>query len=194
MEADEFETFVRRSTPALRRYARAVAADLDQAEDLLQETYVRVAGVWHRVFADGNPFEYAKNTMIRLHIGRLRTLVRRIRFTPAASPLVADGGTGSSTEVGLGRVTGHGSDHVDDGWSGDGVEDADLLRRLLAGLPPAQRAVLVMAYLDDLDDAAIAEAIGRRPATVRSLRHRALDAIRPGLSGVRAGAGRKVAG
>ncbi|MER5456949.1 sigma factor-like helix-turn-helix DNA-binding protein [Micromonospora sp. NPDC002389] len=203
MEADEFETFVRRSTPALRRYARAVAADPDQAEDLLQETYVRVAGVWHRVFADGNPFEYAKITMIRLHIGRLRTLVRRIRLTPAASPLAADGGTGSSTEVGLGRVTGHGSDRVDDGWSGDGVEDGwsgdgvedgDLLRRLLAGLPPAQRAVLVMAYLDDLDDAAIAEAIGRRPATVRSLRHRALDAIRPGLSSVRAEAGRKVAG
>ncbi|MGW0501882.1 RNA polymerase sigma factor [Micromonospora sp. NPDC003241] len=212
MEADEFETFVRRSTPALRRYARAVAADPDQAEDLLQETYVQVAGVWHRVFADGNPFEYAKTTMIRLHIGRLRTLVRRIRLTPAASPLVVDGGTGSSTEVGLGRVTGRGPDRVDDawpsdgvedgwsgdgvedGWSGDGVEDADLLRRLLAGLPPVQRAVLVMAYLDDLDDAAIAEAIGRRPATVRSMRHRALDAIRPGLSGVRAEAGRKVAG
>ncbi|MFI7025398.1 RNA polymerase sigma factor [Micromonospora sp. NPDC049900] len=194
MEAAEFETFVRRSAPALRRYARAVAADPDQAEDLLQETYVRVAGVWHRVLADGDPFAYAKTAMIRLHTGRLRTLVRRFRRTSAASPLVTDGGSGSSTEGGLGRVIGRASDRVEDGWSGDGVEDGDLLRRLLAGLPPVHRAVLVLSYLDDLDDAAIAEAVGRRPATVRSLRRYALDAIGPALSAVRARADRKVAG
>ncbi|WP_431728212.1 RNA polymerase sigma factor [Verrucosispora sp. TAA-831] len=202
MEAVEFETFVRRSAPALRRYARAVAADPDQAEDLLQETYVRVAGVWHRVLADGDPFAYAKTAMIRLHTGRLRTLVRRFRRTSAASPLVTDGGSGSrtdggsgsSTEGGLGRVIGRASDRVEDGWSGDGVEDGDLLRRLLAGLPPVRRAVLVLSYLDDLDDAAIAEAVGRRPASVRSLRRHALDAIGPALSAVRARADRKMAG
>ncbi|MFF0719118.1 sigma-70 family RNA polymerase sigma factor [Micromonospora sp. NPDC003816] len=185
MAADEFETFVHRSAPVLRRYARAVAADPDRAEDLLQETYVRVAGVWHRVLADGNPVEYAKVEMIRLHIGRLRTLVRLLRPTPPASPPVADGRSGRQSEPG--RVAESGPDRVADLGS-ERVEDGGLLRRLLAGLPPVQRAVLVLAYLDDLDDAAIAEAVGRRPAAVRSLRRRALDAIRPGLPAVRAGA------
>ncbi|QKW11466.1 sigma factor-like helix-turn-helix DNA-binding protein [Verrucosispora sp. NA02020] len=201
MAADEFETFVHRSAPVLRRYARAVAADPDRAEDLLQETYVRVAGVWHRVLADGNPVEYAKVEMIRLHTGRLRTLVRLLRPTPSASPPVADGRSGRQSEPG--RVAESGSDRVADSGpdrvadsgpdrvadlGSERVEDGGLLRRLLAGLPPVQRAVLVLAYLDDLDDAAIAEAVGRRPAAVRSLRRRALDAIRPGLPAVRAGA------
>ncbi len=169
MEADEFETFVRESTPALRRYARAVAADPDQAEDLLQETYVRMAGAWHRLLADGNPLAYAKTAMVRLHVSWVRTLVRRARITPPARPLVADGGFGR-------------------------VDDHDQLRRMLADLPPMQRVVLVMSYLDDLTDQAIAEAIGRRPTTVRSLRHRALGAIRAGLPTAHVGADREVAG
>ncbi|GAA0391456.1 MULTISPECIES: SigE family RNA polymerase sigma factor [Micromonospora] len=168
MEADEFEMFVRQSTPALRRYARAVAADLDQAEDLLQETYVRMAGAWHRLLVEGNPIGYAKTVMVRLHISWMRTLVRRARIAVPVRPLVADGG--------LGRV-----------------DDHDQLRRMLADLPPLQRVVLVLSYLDDMTDEAIAEAIGRRPATVRSLRHRALGAIRAGLP-THAGADRKVAG
>ncbi|RUL91437.1 MULTISPECIES: SigE family RNA polymerase sigma factor [Micromonospora] len=168
MEADEFEMFVRQSTPALRRYARAVAADFDQAEDLLQETYVRMAGAWHRLLTEGNPIGYAKTVMVRLHISWMRTLVRRARIVAPVRPLVADGG--------LGRV-----------------DDHDQLRRMLADLPPLQRVVLVLSYLDDMTDEAIAEAIGRRPATVRSLRHRALGAIRAGLP-THAGADRKVAG
>ncbi|GIJ33975.1 RNA polymerase sigma factor [Micromonospora sediminimaris] len=161
MDADEFETFVRDSAPALRRYARAVTADPDQAEELLQQTYVRMATAWHRLVAEGGPLTYAKLTMVRLHVSRLRTIVRRARSTPAASPSAA-------------------------------TDDVDRLRRLLAGLSPLQRVVLVMTYLNDLDDESIAAAIGRRPATVRSLRHRAL--LGAGLPIVRVRAEREVAG
>ncbi|MEV4712255.1 sigma-70 family RNA polymerase sigma factor [Micromonospora sp. NPDC049374] len=165
MDADDFETFVRDSAPALRRYARAVTADPEQAEELLQRTYVRMATAWHRLLAEGGPLAYAKVTMVRLHVGRLRTIVRWARSAPVAPSVAAD-------EVG--RV------------------DAGRLRRLLAGLPPLQRVVLVMTYLDDLDDESIAAAIGRRPATVRSLRHRAL--LRTGLPTARVRAAREVAG
>ncbi|MEV2237629.1 sigma-70 family RNA polymerase sigma factor [Micromonospora sp. NPDC049891] len=168
MDADEFETFVRDSAPALRRYARAVTADPDQAEELLQQTYVRMATAWHRLLAEGGPLAYAKVTMVRLHVSRLRTIVRRARLAPAAPPSVAADGIG----------------RVDDGQ----------LRRLLAGLSPLQRAVLVMTYLDDLDDDSIAAAIGRRPATVRSLRQRALGTVRAGLPITRVRAEREVAG
>ncbi|HEX5598852.1 MAG TPA: sigma factor [Micromonosporaceae bacterium] len=51
MESAEFEEFVRQSLPALRRYARAVTGDTHTAEDLLQDTYVRIGLAWRRIRA-----------------------------------------------------------------------------------------------------------------------------------------------
>ena len=57
--------------------------------------------------------------------------------------------------------------------------DRDALRRALAMLPPRQRAVLVLRYLEDLPDAAIADLLGCQPATVRSQAMRGLATLRP---------------
>jgi len=58
--------------------------------------------------------------------------------------------------------------------------DADGLAaaQLLAGLPPRQRAALTLRYVHDLDDHAIATAIGCRRGTVRSLLSRGLSTLR----------------
>jgi RNA polymerase sigma factor (sigma-70 family) len=48
----------------------------------------------------------------------------------------------------------------------------------LAGLPYRQRAVLVLRYWADLREEEIAEIVGVRPATVRSITARALDRLR----------------
>ena len=48
----------------------------------------------------------------------------------------------------------------------------------LAGLPYKQRAALVLRFWEDRPDADIAEFLGCRPATVRSLVHRGLRALR----------------
>jgi DNA-directed RNA polymerase specialized sigma24 family protein len=42
--------------------------------------------------------------------------------------------------------------------------------------------VLVLSYLDDLPDENIAALLGRRPATIRSLRFRGLRALRDRFS------------
>ncbi|MGC5051287.1 sigma-70 family RNA polymerase sigma factor [Micromonospora sp. DT48] len=168
MDADEFETFVRDSAPVLRRYARAVTADPEQAEALLHQAYVRMATRWHRLVAEGGLLAYAKVTMVRLQVSRLRAVVRRLRSAGAAPPSAAAGEYGQA--------------------------DHDHLRGLLAGLPPMQRVVLVMTYLDNLDDESIAAATGRRPATVRSLRDRALGTLRAELPVTRVRAEREVAG
>jgi RNA polymerase sigma-70 factor (sigma-E family) len=54
----------------------------------------------------------------------------------------------------------------------DGLADA------VAALPYRQRAVLVLRYYADLRESEIAEAIGCRPGTVKSLTSRALAALR----------------
>lgn len=45
-------------------------------------------------------------------------------------------------------------------------------------LPFRQRAVIVLRYYNDLSETAIAEALGCRPGTVKSLAHRALRQLR----------------
>jgi RNA polymerase sigma factor (sigma-70 family) len=62
----------------------------------------------------------------------------------------------------------------------EGAHDADALAaaQLLAGLPPRQRAALTLRYVHDLDDHAIAAALGCRPGTVRSLLSRGLSTLR----------------
>ena len=153
-----FEDFVRAHLPALGRYAYALTGSPHAGDDLVQDTLVKVAGAWRRVRRDGNALGYARAVMFRTFASRWR--VRRRR--PAPVPLTAD--------------------RAAEGDSYAAVEARDALRRALRGLPRPQRAVLVLGYLADLPDEEIAEVLGRRPATVRSLRHRALQALRAQLA------------
>ena len=57
-------------------------------------------------------------------------------------------------------------------------DELDSTLALLDGLPPNQRAALVLRYVHDLPDAAIAQALRCRPSTVRSLLSRGRDAVR----------------
>jgi RNA polymerase sigma factor (sigma-70 family) len=52
----------------------------------------------------------------------------------------------------------------------------------LVALPPRQRAVLVLRYYEDLSEQEIANVLGCRPGTVKSLASRALDHLREELS------------
>ena len=55
------------------------------------------------------------------------------------------------------------------------------LRRALDRLTDRQRLVVVLRYFVDLPDEEIADTLGVRPATVRSLAHRAVAALRKEL-------------
>ena len=55
------------------------------------------------------------------------------------------------------------------------------LRRALDRLTDRQRLVVVLRYFADLPDVEIAETLGVRPATVRSLAHRAIAGLREEL-------------
>lgn len=148
-----FEEFVRANLPTLSRYAYALTGTVHAGEDLLQDTLVKVSRAWRRVRKDGNPLAYARTVMLHTYLSAWRALLRRPRTVQlTADPPVPD----------LYPL----------------VDSRDQLRRALAALPPAQRAVLVLGYLDDLPDDEIALILDRRPATVRSLRHRGLAALR----------------
>lgn len=153
-----FDEFVHAQVGALHRYALALTGDRHAAEDLLQDTLVRVAGAWRRVHVDGNPVAYATTVMFRTHISHWRHRQRR----PATVELM-----------------------IDPAATGDGfasVEARLVLRKALAGLPKLQHAVLVATYLRDHTDEEIAQMIGRSLSTVRSLRHRGLRTLQVALN------------
>jgi RNA polymerase sigma-70 factor (sigma-E family) len=148
-----FDAFVEQSLPSLGRYAYILTGDVHATEDLVQDTLVKLAGAWRRINQEGNPIGYARAVMFRTFVSRWRFLRRHpAQEIPADRPA--------------------GRDEFAD------VDVRDQLRRAMAGLPRLQRAVLVLGYLDDLADEEIARLLERRPATIRSLRHRGLQTLR----------------
>lgn len=154
MAETAFDEFLKESLPGLARYAYVLTGSRHAAEDLLQDTLVKTVGAWPRIRQDGNPVGYVKTIMARTQVSWWR---RRRPVTATLDDVRSD-----------------------DRWM-RGVEDRDELRRALATLPPLQRAVLVLTFLDGADDGEVALRLQRRPATVRSLRHRGLQSLRAHL-------------
>lgn len=132
-------------TIRVRRYALGLARDPHEADDLAQETMVRVlaaarAGPLH------DPTAVAITTATRLWLSRRRGLVRtlaRLRalalITPRARAAPADD-----------------------------TERRQRVERAVAALPPMQHAALVLRVVEGLSYDDIAAAIGANPDAVRS--------------------------
>lgn len=157
MSEQEFEEFARARTPQLYRSAWLLCGDRHQAEDLVQETLAKVYVRWHRTFGArriDNPAAYAQTTLTRTFLSS-----RRKR---------------SSTE----RPSVHLPDHeVPDTSDRSDVRLA--LIEALGGLASADRAVLVLRYLEDLSVAEVATQMGTSAGAVRNRSLRALERIRP---------------
>jgi RNA polymerase sigma-70 factor (sigma-E family) len=148
----EFTEFVAERTHALFRVAYALTGNQHAAEDLLQTALAKTFTKWSRISTDAEG--YVKRILYRDWISLWRRRVRRPETTVAIPP-----------ERGL----------------ADASEDTILrlvLRDALLALPPRQRAVIVLRYLDDLGEREVAEILGCSPGTVASQASRALSKLR----------------
>jgi RNA polymerase sigma-70 factor (sigma-E family) len=150
----EFEEYVAARGAALARFASVLTGDPHAAEDLVQSALADTFRHWRRVSGE-HPDAYVRRVLLNRY---LRS--RRRRWwgeLPAGS-------------------------HPDSGAQEHDVAEAvvrrDELRSALRGLAPRARAVLVLRYYADLDDAAIAQTLGITPGTVRSTASRALATLR----------------
>jgi RNA polymerase sigma-70 factor (sigma-E family) len=153
----DFTAFVDASWDRLHRYGYVLTGSPAEAEELVQETLVKVYLAWHRITAEGSPLAYTRSAMARTHVSRWRALTRRTaleerlhldRRRPSDEPLQSR------------------------------AEDRDAVWRLLALLPPRQRAVVVLRYYEDLSERATADALGCSVGTVKSQLSRALQSLR----------------
>lgn len=148
-----FHDFVMSRTPGLSRLARLLSPDSGAAEDLVQVTLLRAWRSWPRVTGAADPDAYVRRIMVNAAVSGWRRRWRAETPTDAVPPGVT-------------------ADRFQQ------VDDRDYLVRTVQTLPARQRAAIVLRYFADLDDAAVADALGCSIATVRSQISRALAQLR----------------
>jgi len=164
-ERDEaFTRFVRDATGSLSRTAWLLTGDRDRAAELVQAALVKTYVAWGRVRPD-EALPYTRRILINAHTDHWR---RGRRETSMPDAGFAGGGDDASEP----RAADAGA------WRIGAVDERDRVQRMLAGLPPRQRAVVVLRFLDDLSEAEVADALGITVGTVKSASSRALAALR----------------
>ena len=156
-----FDEFISARLGALVRYATVVTCDPHLGEDITQEVLVRAHARWGRIGGLDAPEQYVKRMVVNEFLSwrrrRAASLVPLARESLDALAVPVPDPTAARDE-------------------------RDLMLRAIATLPPRQRAAVALRYYEDLDDEQIAELLGCRTGTVRSLISRALATLRGSLS------------
>jgi RNA polymerase sigma-70 factor (sigma-E family) len=151
---DSFEQFVALRGLALVRFASRLTGDPHRAEDLVQDALAKAYQRWNRIQRMDRPEVYVRRILVNASHAWWK---RR-----------------SNGEVPSGDTVDR-PGHVDVGAE---AAERDAIWRAILSLPTRQRAVLVLRYYEDYDDATIADILQCTPVTVRTHAMRALDALR----------------
>jgi RNA polymerase sigma-70 factor (sigma-E family) len=148
----EFTEYVQARLPWLRRIAFLLCQDWQRADDLVQTAITSLYVHWRRARAVENTDGYARTILVRAFVNERRSgWARRVTLD------------GQLPEV-AGRMA-----------DADSAMD---VRAALAGLPPRQRATLVLRFYCDLSVEQAAQVLGCSQGTVKSQTSKALAAMR----------------
>lgn len=153
--AGDFESFLTATYPTLAGYARLLAGNRHDAEDLLAETLLEAMRRWERIGAMEHPTAYVRTMLTTRHIGRQRRWFRRTEVLTDAGP-----DTDSDDDAVLPIV------------------DRAEIEMHLRDLPPRQRAALVLRFYCDLPYADVGRELGLTAGGARAIVFRALAALR----------------
>jgi RNA polymerase sigma-70 factor (sigma-E family) len=148
---EAFASWAREHSPGLLRRATMLCGERPQAEDLVQETLVKMFLSWRHVDPDRSPVGYAHKTLFRVFLSHRR---KRSSSEVVSSALPDRSKSDPDTAI-----------HLD-------------LLAALQTLPPKQRYVVVARYLDDCSVAEVADSMHMTEAWVRITAHRALHKLR----------------
>ncbi len=158
-----FDTLFERWAGALLRYLERMVKSRAQAEELMQETFLRVYRARERYEARARFSTWLFTIATRIALNELRRPRHRS----------LDAGPGESESIAVNRAADQPAvDEVVDARR-RGVE----VERALRDLPERQRAALWLASVEGMPYAEIAEALEVSVASVKSLVHRARGAL-----------------
>ena len=152
---DAFEAFLKERYPRLVGTVRLIVRDHGIAEDLVQETFARAYLSWDKLWPDGNPGGWVHRVATNLAISWRRRAAREVRAVAR-----------------LGRRT---------DMTTPAPEAHPELERAVAALPVRQRTAVALYYVLGLRVDDVAQAMGCRPGTVKSLLFQAREHLRADL-------------
>jgi RNA polymerase sigma-70 factor (sigma-E family) len=153
----QFEGFAAEVSDTLLRTGYLMTGDARDAEDLVQETFLRVARRWNQVRSMDHPAAYARRILINLI---LQDAERRSR---QQAELAQHAGI-DAADQGAARALRH-------------VDDLAEFRWALAQLTVRQRAVLALRYWADLPVGEVADILGCSSGTVTGTASRAVSRL-----------------
>lgn len=163
-DARALATLYRRHGPGLLEYLNRLLGDRSDAEDVLQETFLRVFEARGR-YAGRGRFRSWLFT-IATHLARDRHRRRRRRERLTVEEMDRFGPSGS----------------VDPGSEIEAAELAAVVESVLADLPPAYSVTFHLRVREEFTYAEIAAMHGESPGTLRSRVHHTLRRIRRALT------------
>jgi RNA polymerase sigma-70 factor (sigma-E family) len=150
----DFDRWAESAAPRLRRLGFLVTGDWHLAEDLTQDTLIRIYSVWGRVSRAGAPNSYASRVLVNLSTSWRR--VARNRERP----------------------TGHLPDRAGPVSDSAGADLQGRLAAALAHLGTSQRTIVVLRHWEGRSEAEVAQMLGLSLGTVKSQGSRGLAHLR----------------
>ncbi|MGH4026216.1 MAG: SigE family RNA polymerase sigma factor [Pseudonocardiaceae bacterium] len=160
-EEQEFTDYFTARRDAVRRTAYLICGDWHRADDLAQTAFVALHRRWRKVRDRAALDAYVRRTLVRAAIDESRRPWRR--EYPVDSP--PESAPGRSTQDAVGEAVANRSALV------DGLQQ----------VPPRQRAVLVLRFLEGQSVTAVASALKCSEGTVKSQTARGLETLRAAL-------------
>jgi RNA polymerase sigma-70 factor (ECF subfamily) len=146
-----FEAFYEAESRTLFRRLWLVTGDRGEAEELMQDAFLKVWERWGQVDAMDDPVGYLYRTAMNLFRKRYRRAVLAIRRSIGLAPSR--------------------DDFAD-------ADDRETVRRVLSTLPPRQRAALVLTEMLGFSPDDAGRALGVQASTVRSLSRQGRESFR----------------
>ena len=166
-----FALLMRRFNRRLYRLARAIVRDDAEAEDALQDAYLKAYRALSQFRGDSSVATWLSRLVVNECLGRLRRKARRENVIPM-TPSPADGELEAvpSDEIGAPDAT------------ADRAQMKIILERRIDALPEAFRAVFVLRSVEELSVEETADCLGIPAETVRSRHFRAKSLLREALA------------
>jgi RNA polymerase sigma-70 factor (ECF subfamily) len=171
-DASEFEALMRRYNRMLFRTARAILHDDAEAEDALQEAYLKAYGAMGSFRGEAQVSTWLARIVANEALQRLRKKNRR----GAIVPLHSSDAIEEIAEIPEGDMSKGPED------SAGRAEMRKLLEKRIDALPDAYRPVFVLRAVEELSIDEIAEVLRVPPATVRTRFFRARSLLRESLA------------
>ena len=150
-EVTSFEDFFENHRRALYGALTLVTGNRSEAEEIMQDAFLKVWERWERVSNLEDPNAYLFRVAMNLFKNRLRRGSLAVRKALSLAP--------STDDLAV-------------------IEDRDEVVRWLRPLPPRQRAAIVLTIYVDYSSEEAARILGIRPSTVRALATQGRKSVR----------------